>query len=110
MPLAPKSDTTVVADADAGADIAVASREVMKPARGGTTIDWATLLERVHHVDALACPRCNASRLTFIAVITDRQVARKILDCVGEASDLSFRRRRSPAPFPVEFDVAPPYD
>jgi hypothetical protein len=40
-------------------------------------IDWATLLKRIHDVDALACA-CGG-RLRFIALIVDRTVAASIL-------------------------------
>jgi hypothetical protein len=44
-------------------------------------IPWAELLKRTHDVDALACP-CGG-RLRFIAVITDREVARDLLESLG---------------------------
>jgi len=37
-----------------------------------TLIDWATLLKRVHAIDALACAR--GGRLRVIALITDPEV------------------------------------
>ena len=40
-------------------------------------IDWATLLKRVHDVDALACP-CGG-RLRVIALITEPEVVVAIL-------------------------------
>jgi hypothetical protein len=46
-------------------------------------IPWAELLKRTYDVDSLACSRCGG-RLTFIAVITDRGVARDILESLGE--------------------------
>jgi hypothetical protein len=42
-----------------------------------TRIDWATLLKRVHDIDALACP-CGG-RLRVIALITEPEVVVAIL-------------------------------
>ena len=65
-----------------------------RPARA--RIDWAELLKRTYNVDALACP-CGG-RLRFISVITERDVARDILESVGLASASPPRARaRSPA-------------
>jgi hypothetical protein len=41
-------------------------------------IDWATLLRRTFRVDVLECPKCNG-RMRVIAVITEREVVRRIL-------------------------------
>jgi hypothetical protein len=68
-------------------------------------IDWATLLLRVHDVDALACP-CGG-RLRFIELATDRARAREILDRLGLPLD-------APEPRPVrasrDLDDLPPPD
>ncbi len=42
---------------------------------------WAALRQRVFAADALCCPRC-ASTMRLIAVIEDRVVALKILECL----------------------------
>ena len=76
---------------------------------GGSRLDWATLLERVHGIDALKCARCDAGRLEFIAVITDRRVARRILEHVGEWAEQGTPRRHV-LPVAIDFDVPPPYD
>lgn len=47
---------------------------------------WAELLARVFLIDVLSCPRCG-SRMSQIAWITDGEVIRKILACVGLATD-----------------------
>jgi hypothetical protein len=47
---------------------------------GDTRIDWATLLKRVHDVDALACP-CGG-RLRGIALITEPEVVVAILSAL----------------------------
>ncbi len=47
---------------------------------GDTRIDWATLLKRVHDVDALACP-CGG-RLRVIALITEPEVVVAILSAL----------------------------
>ncbi len=49
-------------------------------------IDWATLLKRVHSVDALACPCCG--RLKFVNVITEPTTAVEILQSMGLSTDL----------------------
>jgi hypothetical protein len=76
---------------------------------GGERLDWATLLERVHRIDALACSRCNGGRLEFVAVISDRAVARKILEHVGGWRDPE-RGLRRVTPCAIDIDVPPPYD
>ncbi len=43
---------------------------------------WADLLKRVFEVDALVCPECGG-RMRILAAITDPDVARRILDCLG---------------------------
>jgi len=58
-------------------------------------IDWATLLRRVHSVDALACP-CRG-RLKFVDVITEPTTAREILQSMGLPTDLPpIAKARSP--------------
>jgi len=45
-------------------------------------IAWADLLRRVFEVDALQCPNCGG-RMRLIAAITEPDVARRILECLG---------------------------
>jgi hypothetical protein len=45
-------------------------------------VDWATLLRRSFSVDALECPKCHG-RLRVVAVITEREPARRILAHLG---------------------------
>jgi hypothetical protein len=45
-------------------------------------VDWATLLRRSFQVDVLECPKCHG-RLRVLAVITEREPARKILAHLG---------------------------
>jgi Putative transposase/Transposase zinc-binding domain len=55
---------------------AAISRAAESAIAGGARIDWATLLKRVHDVDALACP-CGG-RLRVIALITEPEVVATI--------------------------------
>jgi len=43
---------------------------------------WADLLQRVFEVDALSCPRCGG-KMRILSVITDADVARRILECLA---------------------------
>jgi hypothetical protein len=70
-------------------------------------IDWATLLRRVHSVDALACP-CGG-RLKFVELITEPSTAREILESMGLPTELPpIARARSPdfyqESFPTDWD------
>jgi hypothetical protein len=49
-------------------------------------IDWATLLRRVHAVDALKCPKCGG-RLRFEEVTEDKSMARRELKLRGLACE-----------------------
>lgn len=49
-------------------------------------IEWAKLLARVFELDVLQCPKCK-SRMQRIAFITQGDVIKKILDCVGLPAD-----------------------
>jgi hypothetical protein len=49
-------------------------------------VDWATLLRRSFSVDVLECPKCHG-RLRMIAVITEREPARRILARLGLPTD-----------------------
>ena len=67
-------------------------------------IDWATLLKRVHSVDALACP-CGG-RLKFVDVITEPTTAREVLQTMGLPTDLPpIAKARSPAFYQASFPV-----
>jgi hypothetical protein len=46
---------------------------------------WADLVQRVFEVDALRCPDCGG-RMRVLAAITEPDVARRILECVGMPS------------------------
>jgi len=64
-------------------------------AAGSGYIDWAELLKRVYDVDALACP-CGG-RLRFIALITEKETARTILEAMAlPAEPPPVARARSP--------------
>jgi hypothetical protein len=59
-------------------------------------VDWATLLRRSFSVDVLECPKCHG-RLRMIAVITEREPARRILAHLGLPTDpLPVARARDP--------------
>ena len=59
-------------------------------------VDWATLLRRSFSVDVLECPKCHG-RLRMIAVITEREPARRILAHLGLPTDPpSVARARDP--------------
>jgi hypothetical protein len=49
-------------------------------------VDWATLLRRSFSVDVLECPKCHG-RLRMIAVITERESARRVLAHLGLPTD-----------------------
>jgi hypothetical protein len=52
------------------------------------TSQRAELMRRVFEIDVLACPDCGG-RMTAIAEINDRRVARKMLEHVGLPSECS---------------------
>ena len=43
---------------------------------------WAELMRRVFETDVLECPRC-AGRMRLISTITQPEVIRAILECIG---------------------------
>ena len=66
-------------------------------------IDWATLLRRTYHLDALACP-CGG-RLRFLAVVTEHAAIVALLRGLGfPTAPLPVARARSP----TLFDPDPP--
>jgi hypothetical protein len=71
-------------------------------------IPWAELLQKVFALDVLACPRC-AGRLELIAFISAPDVARKILDHLGLASQAPPLARASAPGEDVACDPGPDY-
>ena len=45
-------------------------------------LSWAELMRRVFDVDVFECPRCTG-RMRIVATITQPEVIRSILECVG---------------------------
>ncbi len=73
---------------------------------GAWRIDWATLLKRVHDVDALACP-CGG-RLKFVELVTEADRARHLLRELGlDLAAPMVARARSPTD---DFDPPSPDD
>jgi hypothetical protein len=91
--------------------LAVPQRAPFEPGKarytsGAWRIDWATLLKRVHDVDALACP-CGG-RLKFVEVVTEADRARDLLRELGlDLTVPPVARARSPTD---DFDPPPPDD
>ncbi len=54
--------------------------------KGRPRLTWEQLLKRSFYYDALKCPECG-DRMEMIAVIEDREVARKILKSMGLPSE-----------------------
>jgi len=50
-----------------------------------SNVPWATLLARTFDVDVNACPRCDG-RLVVRAVVTNHDIARRILDAIPTAA------------------------
>jgi hypothetical protein len=50
-----------------------------------SNVPWATLLARTFEVDVKACSRC-AGRLEVRAVVTDHDIASRILDAIPTAA------------------------
>ena len=50
-----------------------------------SNVPWATLLARTFEVDVKACARCGG-RLEVRAVVTDHDIARRILDAILTAA------------------------
>ncbi len=61
---------------------------------------WATLLARTFDIDVKACARCGA-RLEVRALVTDHDVARKILAALQPPA------RAPPTPTPIVTAVVP---
>jgi hypothetical protein len=89
----PVSATTLASSID-GADIplpnVLSSRHLGRIGGGllyaaTSSVPWATLLARTFDIDVKACVRCGG-RLEVRAVVTDRDVARRILDAIPTAA------------------------
>jgi hypothetical protein len=78
-----------VASTDALGDPPVAAA---RPRR----LDWATLLQRVHAIDVFACRRCGGPT-RVIAVITDTDIAERILRHLGLPPTPAARPRPPPS-------------
>lgn len=50
-----------------------------------SSVPWATLLARTFEIDAKACAHCGG-RLEVRAVVTDHDIARRILDAIPTAA------------------------
>ena len=94
IPAAPPVSATTLARAIDGADLPmpnVLSARHLARIGGGqlfaatSNVPWATLLARTFDVDVEACPHC-AGRLEVRAVVSDFDVARKILDAMPTAA------------------------
>jgi hypothetical protein len=73
-------------------------------------VDWATLLRRSFSVDVLECPKCHG-RLRMIAVITERQSARRILAHLGLPTEPTpVARARDPTEEDINDEVAAQLD
>ena len=94
----------VALDAPATSEVAPTSNAAPTPPApaSDTRVDWATLLRRVHDIDALACP-CGG-RLRVIALITEPEVASAILTALHlTSSPPPIARARAPD----HYDAAP---
>ncbi len=67
---------------DAGTRLPAIVKPTVPPPRRAA---WAELLQRVFEVDALRCPACSG-RMRILSAITEPDVARRILECVGMPS------------------------
>ena len=89
----PVSATTLARSID-GADVPlpnVLSTRHLARIEGGllyaatSNVPWATLLARTFEVDVKACARCGGT-LEVRAVVTDHDIARRILDAMQAAA------------------------
>ena len=60
-------------------------------------IDWASLLWRVWGVDAMRCPGCGG-RMKMIAALTERAAIVRILEHLGESTEVPRMRRARDGP------------
>jgi len=84
----PPSKAELVALTAARAPSGLESRAVLSCAPVRPRFCWAELMRRVFELDVLACPDCGG-RMTVIAEINDRRVARRMLEHVGLPSECS---------------------
>ena len=73
------------------------------------TLDWATPLRRVWHIDVLECPRCHG-RLKVIAAISEPAVVHKILNHLDLPTTLPNPAPARAPPDDEGFDIDPPFD
>ena len=69
-----------LAQAHSGVDASTCSYKK----RTGRYLDWAKLMTRVWEADITICPRCGMKGMQSIASITQSDVIRDILTCIGE--------------------------
>jgi hypothetical protein len=75
------------------------------PPEEGRRYSWAELLRRTFKIDILRCPACGGRRIG-IAVITQREVIRKILVSMGLPTEPPAVHRDRPPP-PGRLDRGP---
>jgi Putative transposase len=95
----PPSKAELIAMAAARASTQVGSHAALSCAPARPRFRWAELMRRVFEIDVLACPSCGG-RMKPIAEITDRRLARRMLEHVGLPSEAS---QPWPARGPPEF-------
>lgn len=73
----------------------------------GRYVDWAQLMTRVFEIDLTLCPRCGTKGIQVIACITQADVIRDILTCIGEpTAPPEFAPARYPDQCELDFDPA----
>jgi hypothetical protein len=80
--LPPESVESVLVSTDADPRLPAIVKPTVPPPRRAA---WAELLQRVFEIDALRCPACGG-RMRILSAITEPEVARRILECVGMPS------------------------
>ena len=68
-----------LARADSGVDTTKCGHK-----KTGRYLQWPELMVRVFEIDVTAGPKCNTKGMQTIASITEREVIRAILMCVGQ--------------------------
>lgn len=72
-------------------------------------IPWARLIRPVFSADSLACPRCSSREqpvpLVVLAFLTDPEVVRKILACLGLPTSAPARAKAGSSDPPLGFDL-----
>jgi hypothetical protein len=74
--LEPAGASAAESASEAGAETQRAVRERPR------NYSWSYLMSRVFEIDVLACPAC-AGPMKIIAAITQPDIARRVLDCLG---------------------------